>query len=617
MLHELIEYAKQEQLSAEPGFKPKTVRWLLVFSSQGDFLGVQDLKGEERRSRGREFKSCPDLTQQEMVGVGKGCRHFLVDGLDVVSLLTKDGEVGEKLVAKHAFFLDLLSQASSTIAALGPVAAALDDEDTLTQIRSGLAEAKAKPTDQATIAVSGSEPGMVSIIVEGSQWHDWWRTHRVQMIDKRKSRGSPKSKATKAKAQGAETESLMRCLLSGELVEPQPTHNKIGGLSAVGGLAMGDALTSFDKEAFGSFGLQQGANAAMSEAMVKTYTTALNDLLKRRSYPLPGVKVLYWYSAPIPEDEDVFAEVLQGFSEPAPNASQDEGDAAANVRERALHESRARRLLEAFRSGGRLDLVKARYYALTLSANSGRVVVRDWMEGSFKQLAEAVNSWFTDLAIVTRNGRDILRSQKFASVLAAPLRDLKDAASPLVTSMWRCAIKSQPIPYQVMAQTLARVRIDLIKDEPARHARLALLKAYCNRKEGVPDMSPELNEYETDPGYLCGRILAVLAGIQQKAMPNVGVGVVQRYYAAASATPGLMLGRLVRTAQIAHLPKIQSEGLRRWFENQLADVWQKLQCSPPRVLTLEQQTLFAMGYYHQFAQRSQKSEQVMPDSEQG
>ena len=108
MLHALKEYAVQEGLIVSPGLKPKTVRWLLIFSPEGQFLGVQDLAGGNRKSKGREFPACPDLTQQEMVAAGGGCRHFLVDGLDVVCLLTKDGKVDEKLLAKHEFFINLL-----------------------------------------------------------------------------------------------------------------------------------------------------------------------------------------------------------------------------------------------------------------------------------------------------------------------------------------------------------------------------------------------------------------------------------------------------------------------------------------------------------------------------
>jgi len=125
-------------------------------------------------------------------------------------------------------------------------------------------------------------------------------------------------------------------------------------------------------------------------------------------------------------------------------------------------------------------------------------------------------------------------------------------------------------------------------------------------------MTTELNECETDPAYLCGRIMAVLARIQAEAMPEVAVGVVQRYYAAASATPAITLGRMVRTAQIAHLPKIKKDkkGLTIWFENQLVEIWNKLNQAPPRVLNLTEQTLFAMGYYHQKAKRYEGSKQA-------
>ncbi len=116
-------------------------------------------------------------------------------------------------------------------------------------------------------------------------------------------------------------------------------------------------------------------------------------------------------------------------------------------------------------------------------------------------------------------------------------------------------------------------------------------------------MKPELNDLENDPAYLYGRIMAILANIQYAALGDVGVGVVQRYYAAASATPGLVLGRLVRLAQTGHLPKIESKGWRISLEKQLAEAWSRLREKPRATLSLQEQTLFAMGYYHQTAQR--------------
>ena len=605
MLHALLDYAQRENLAAEPGFKLKTIRWLLVFSPEGRFLGLQDLRGDDRKSRGRDFRVCPDLTQPELIAAGAGARHFLVDGLDVVTLLTKDGEIDDKLTAKHDYFANLLDQASSSLPELAAIAMALGDAATLDAMRAKLVEHKAKPTELATFAVPG-DSGLAAVLVERDDWHPWWRSFRTQLAAARQKKG-PKN-GRKSKGDDAGTPK-MRCLLSGELVDPQPTHNKISGLSDVGGQGAGDVLAGFDKEAFRSFGLSQAANAAMGEAMVKIYTTALNDLIKRRSRRLAGVKVVYWYSGRVEEDHDVLAEVLAGINVSQTEEPDQEPSAPNKTRERHQAESRAKRLLDAIRSGDdwAVKLADFRYYALTLSANSGRVVIRDWMEGSFEELVHVVNAWFEDLSIVSRDGRRTIQAHKFAAVLAAPLRDLKDAPAPLVAALWRCVLKGQPIPYQVMAQTLHRVRLDLVQDETPRHARFGLLKAFCNREERIPNMTTELNDLETHPAYLCGRIMAILARIQHAALGDVGAGVVQRYYAAASATPALVLGRLVRTAQIAHLPKIGSKGLQIWFENQLADTWAKLSQAPPVVLNPEGQTLFAMGYYHQRAKTSKST----------
>jgi len=112
-------------------------------------------------------------------------------------------------------------------------------------------------------------------------------------------------------------------------------------------------------------------------------------------------------------------------------------------------------------------------------------------------------------------------------------------------------------------------------------------------------MEPILNEDHPDPAYQCGRLLAMLAAVQHRALGDVGAGVVQRYYAAASATPALVLGRLTRTAQF-HLDKLD-RGLARWHEARLASVWGRIRDRVPPTLTLEEQSLFALGYYQQIA----------------
>jgi CRISPR-associated protein Csd1 len=128
---------------------------------------------------------------------------------------------------------------------------------------------------------------------------------------------------------------------------------------------------------------------------------------------------------------------------------------------------------------------------------------------------------------------------------------------------------------------------------------MGLMKAYHLRKKGGSPLMPYLNEEHPDPAYHCGRLMAVYAALQHSAQGDVGAGVVQRYYAAASATPGLILGRLSRLSMF-HLNKLDA-GLAHWFESKLAGIWARIADRPPTTLTLEEQSLFALGYYQQMA----------------
>ncbi|MBX3423670.1 MAG: type I-C CRISPR-associated protein Cas8c/Csd1 [Pirellulaceae bacterium] len=600
MLHELLEYARRENLASEPGFKSKPVKWLLQFTPDGNWIAPPiDLTDGDKRSKGREFNRCPDLTQPEMIS--SGSRHFLADSLDKVVLLTKE-EATEKDCAAHASFVGLLDKASSAIPELAPISATLNNEEILTAIQANLNDLKAKPTDSATIAVScGHKP---HIFIDSDEWHNWWRGFRGA-ISQSKASNSARKKTI-----------AMRCYLSGELVEPAATQNKVTGLSDVGGQATGDVISSFDKEAFGHFEFEQGQNAAISEEMVKSFTDALNHLIKRRSIRMAETRIVYWYSRDIAAEEDVVRDIFAGagLDEDDGNSAKRSTKSEPSERQILQAESTARKLLEAIRSGQRDDLKGCQFFALTLSGNSGRVIIRDWMQGSFEQLVESIDAWFSDLAIVSRDGKNILNRHKFAALLAATVRDLKDVPSPAVATLWRCALnKSRSIPDSMIAQCLHRVRIDIVQDQSPRAARIGLLRAFCIRKPGVPAMTAELDETVDDPAYLSGRIMALLAAVQEAALGNVGAGVVQRYYAAASATPALVLGRLVRTAQIAHLPKLEG-GLRHYFESQLTDVWNRMKSTPPTTLSLEKQTLFAMGYYQQKAVRGKRSGNL-PESE--
>lgn len=586
MLQALMDYGNG--LDSEPGFKTREVRWCVELDTDGRFLNVLPL-GDGRR--GAMQPRCPDM--HAMNAGGKS--HFLVETVQTVVLLFKKNEGQKKIAAsneRHQFFVDLLRKVSNSIPALAALGNALGDEKVLAEIRKVLAQHKAKPSDWMSWRMVGADPR------ENLAVQEWWREwRRMDLIGEHPAKelniGDP-----------PHHNDAMLCFLTGKTTSPLLTHPKITGLRSVGGLAMGDALISFNKPAFASYGLEDSTNSAMSAEAVQKYVDGLNNLIQNHSRKLANALVVHWFKEQVaPEDDPL--EWLNGFE------SQEQTEAAA--------QSAAHRLLDAIRSGKRADLGNNHYYALTLSGASGRVMVRDWMEGRFEDLVRNVEAWFADFAIVLSgdrkdgDGKKIAHDPKFYEACLALVRNdqkksisenLKQLPAPTAATLWKVALQHLPIPQPLMAQALARFRADLVdKDSPPlNHARMGLIKAYFVRlnKEGIQTMTAYLNPNHPEPAYHCGRLLAVLAELQYAALGDVGAGVVQRYYAAASQMPGLILGRLVRNAQF-HLNKPDKPWLGSKFENPMMDIVGNLKDRFPQTLNLEGQGLFALGYYQQLA----------------
>lgn len=556
----MLDLVLQQAGVSEPGFARKTVKWAITCTADGRYTGVVAL-GE---GKGRGFDSCPNLSQPELIGGSEPRAHFLVEALPTVALYLDeklDEKEREKFFAKHNWFVGLLRRAAQDTTYLEAVANLLDDAETLALIQTDLKQAKAKFTEAAVVIVDGINP------LERDDWRDWWRGFRASLRPPKVGGGQ-----------------LMRCILTGEAIEPVATNPKIKGLAGVGGLSMGDVLAGFDKAAFQSYGLEQAANAAMSEATATAYAETLNRLVSDKSIKLGNTLATYWFTGQA--DIQVEDEVMSWFVEPP--------EQTAGAAEHHAHE-----LLTAIRAGQRADLANARFVALLLSGAAGRVMVREVMQGSFEELVAHTEAWFRDLSIVARDGKSCAHDPKFLAVAGSLVRDLKDLPSPWLQQLWRAAISGGLIPAATLAQAVTRTRIDIIQDTPASHARMALIKAYLIRNRGDTNMKPHMNPDHPHPAYHCGRAIALFARLQRAALGDVGAGVVQRYYTAASQTPGLIFGRLASNAK-NHLGKLDG-GLARWYENQLAGIMSNIGDFVPRTLTLEEQSLFALGYYQQLA----------------
>ena len=108
-----------------------------------------------------------------------------------------------------------------------------------------------------------------------------------------------------------------------------------------------------------------------------------------------------------------------------------------------------------------------------------------------------------------------------------------------------------------------------------------------------------LDKNNADVGYRLGRLFAMLEKIQQAANPGINATIRDKFYPSASSTPVAVFGNLIRLAG-HHLAKLDSDkkGLRIWLEKQLEEVMAGIDGFPAH-LSLEEQGMFAIGYYHQ------------------
>lgn len=564
MLNEILAYAERSGLSSEPGFTVKTAKWGIFINGQAEISGLTPL-GDGKN--GLTFNRCPDLSQGEMIAGGVTRSQFLIESLAVVALFYKT-DIKEteqhKFQSKRQYFVQQLELAGEDCPELALAAAALKKTDQLEKLQNLIENQQPKPksTDSITLLINESYP------LNSTAWHNWWRKQRQP---NNTADGKQKSAST------------MRCLLTGAAIEPVETHPKIKGLSSVGGLGTGDVLMAFDKEAFQSFGLSKSTNAATDEITAKSYAETLNKLIAEQSIRLVNGLAVYWFGHNLENsDDDMFAE-LENPKEPL-----------------AGQATRPKQLLAAINNGERPDLLDNYYYVVTVSGQAGRVMVRDWQQGQLTELLQNISAWFDDLQIIDRNGGKLTAPPKFLAIVGCLVRDLKDAPAPLINELWRTALnKTKPMPYSAFTQALLESRKAVINEEAQNHARMGLIKAYHIRNKGDKHMSTNLNPEHPNPAYQCGRLLAVLADLQYAALGDVGAGVIQRYYTATSQTPALRIGQLMSNAK-NHLSKVGG-GLAFEFENRLSEIMSRMTVIP-KILDLEEQSLFALGYYQQLAE---------------
>lgn len=380
-------------------------------------------------------------------------------------------------------------------------------------------------------------------------------------------------------SENAPADSLqMQCLICGQRrpVLERLQANIKGGLIP-GGQTSGTSMISANAAAFESYGLTASLTAPTCTDCGERFTKALNHLLSAEHSHIRFADSVYVF--------------WTRESEPAWDPF--------TLLDRAEAED-VRVLMETVRSGTPGAVADPnRFYAVVLSAAGGRAVVREWIDVTLPDAREALRRWFAAHAILDLN-TGARRHFSIKALAGATAREFKDISPATTRALLHSAFTGTPVPAGLLTAVVLRSHAE--RRVTAAHAsviRLVLGARAGNAEE--EDTMVALQADHPSAGYQCGRLLAVLEAIQRAALPNVKAGIIDRYFGSASASPARILPRLAQGAQ-PHLGVLQRErpaahaALQRRLEEVLAQL-----PAFPRILKLEDQGLFLLGYYHQRA----------------
>jgi len=394
----------------------------------------------------------------------------------------------------------------------------------------------------------------------------------------------------------ASTDNLGICLVTGEERPIARIHDP--AIKGVNGAAPGGAkLASFNLNPFESYAKDQSFNAPVSEEAVFAYCNALNALLSgpqshRHRVTIGDVTTIFWTEKKT-TTESLFASILGGTIDEAPEAITTE-DQTQHLHLQAF--------LTFLRKGGGAsptelsDRPDTKFYILGLSGNVTRLVVRFWHVSTIDDMITRLQDHYQNLILTRKKDPHPFWEPEFPSAQrlleeTARARDRK-AISPLLGGQLMNAIlHGTPYPMTLLQGVLNRLRAN----DPLDYLKAAILKAILIRNfNQTIEMS--LNTDRTEPAYLLGRLFAALEKTQEDALGRLNAGIRERFYSSASATPGSVFPRILRTYQ-HHLSKLKG-GMKTNRERLIQGIHAPLD-SYPAHLNLEEQGLFAIGYYHQ------------------
>lgn len=590
MLEQLLKIAENQSLTGHEAFRNRKVHWFIDLDADGNYLGLSPTTavGQFKDGRGKQYKTPTNLYCQiekgEIKSVCTNQHNWLPDFLTYPAneLFPKgvDGKINEKKLQQSWKLIFEAKEALPQNKLLSAIKLYLQrvpdfPVNELSFSDDKEKEALLKRFKEDKERISFRVNGKIVFLDDGIR--KWWDSRNEQM----------RNKILALLPDGKD----LTLPGSGKLTEFFPiVFNNI-------------PFASFDKPPFESYGLGKQTTPLRIETAERV-CAALNWLSSDDNCHIKMGKdmvVVFWARDNNAVHSTGFASLL---SKSDPLGVKDFFSNIWGHHAPAIQESN--------------------FYAVIIAPSRGRFSIYSWHTDTLKNAEEKLKAYFQTI-LMPLNGEDITFA--ISELAGVTVRKGKNSL-PLpntYVSLFETALFGLPLPHKLFKEVLIRQGVEMAKGaeekdfEKRLATRTAVIKLFFKTTKGG-DMEQEKHTIETTPGYLCGRLLAILDKIHQDAHRESGGtnnSPANRVYSAASKTPALIFPRLCNLAR-HHLNKIgggwancleygipkeeRGDGINEDFEG-LAKVCSRLKETVdkefPRTLSLVDQGRFAIGFYYE------------------
>ncbi len=332
---------------------------------------------------------------------------------------------------------------------------------------------------------------------------------------------------------------------------------------------------------------KQGMVAPMSYETVKAYTQAASYMAKTKEYHMDigDLKILFWTKQQKDTEMNFLQQVLTGFSQ---ETLQD--------------------IMGTILQGKSVDQLpfdmSEPVYVLGISTDiSGKTIsVAFFEQSAFGTIFQNVKAHYERLQIKgwvkdkdNKFVPDITTPKSIYSLQKSIEQNGKKFHRKFTQKLLNAILFGHPYPIELMTSCQKQAA-----REPIRQSQASILKAYYLHTLSPQDKrkeccTMELNENSTNPGYLLGRLFACYERIEDNVKHGNGK-LHERYFSSAMTTPKQIFPLLSQLNPI--YMKQLPENHRIFFDKQMGEIKAAL-TEYPSHLSLTEQGLFDLGYYHQ------------------